>query len=91
MDGAPVWVCYGESETPPGSGWWNKSEDRFGKHTWKCEKTETRPTAPGRRLVVLRQGSEFDGTKCEKVARADAPHPEAGGKCAVDEMMWCDG
>ncbi len=91
--GVPVWVCYGESDTPPGGGGWNCEKVGGEFNTWKCERTETiTDVPPGGGWWSCVKGSEFNGTLCEKVPTEPLPPtPEGGGKCAVGEVMWCDG
>jgi hypothetical protein len=100
QNGKTVWVCYGETPqggTPPGGSGWvcAKVKTEFGKDIWKCERKEdSGDYPPGGGWWSCYKGSEFGGTKCEKVDQpptAPGPTPTPGQKCLIDEKMWCDG
>jgi hypothetical protein len=99
-NGKTVWVCYGETPqggTPPGGNGWQctKVKTEFGKDIYKCERQEgSGDFPPGGGWWSCVKGTEFQGTKCEKVEQPPqppGPGPTPGSKCKINEKMWCDG
>jgi hypothetical protein len=94
-NGVPTWVCYGTSSggTPPGGNGWTCVP--AANNQWKCEKPQdSGDYPPGGGWYSCVKGSEFNGTKCEKVPSEPTPptpQPKPGDKCLINGTMWCDG
>ena len=99
-NGTIYWICYGKTPaggTPPGGGGWNcvKVKTEMGKDIWRCEKPDGKDDyPPGGGWYSCTKGTEWNGTKCEKVPTQPVPPtptPTPGSKCAPGTKMWCDG
>ena len=97
LGGKLTWVCYGEvppGGSPPGGGGWDCIEvgPQDGQVLWKCVKPDDASDhPPGGGFFSCMKGSEFNGTRCEKVDQPPTPIPLPGQTCVPGQKMWCDG